>query len=285
MLKTDNKDYVIAIDTDSVYITMDDMVKQIFPEDTPKEKIIDFLTKAESQLEDVIANGYQDLADYTNAFQQKMQMGREVIADRGIWTAKKRYILNVHDNEGVRLAEPKLKMMGIETAKSSTPAWVRKKLEDAFKVVMQGNEQELWEFVETARKDFRNLPVEDVAFPRGCKNLIQYADSTNIYSKGTPIHVRGSLLYNHLLKKKELNMRYEMIKNGEKIMFTYLTLPNPINENVISFTGTLPREFDLHRFVDHDLQFDKAFVEPLKAVVNLINWNVEPVASLDSFFG
>ena len=285
VLKTDNKDYVIAIDTDSVYITMDDMVKQIFPEDTPKEKIIDFLTKAESQLEDVIANGYQDLADYTNAFQQKMQMGREVIADRGIWTAKKRYILNVHDNEGVRLAEPKLKMMGIETAKSSTPAWVRKKLEDAFKVVMQGNEQELWEFVETARKDFRNLPVEDVAFPRGCKNLIQYADSTNIYSKGTPIHVRGSLLYNHLLKKKELNMRYEMIKNGEKIMFTYLTLPNPINENVISFTGTLPREFDLHRFVDHDLQFDKAFVEPLKAVVNLINWNVEPVASLDSFFG
>ena len=285
ILKTENKDYVIAIDTDSVYITMDEMVKQIFPEDTPKEKIIDFLTKAESQLEEVIADGYEDLAEYTNAFQNKMEMGREVIADRGIWTAKKRYILNVHDNEGVRLAKPKLKMMGIETAKSSTPQWVRTKLERALEVVMQGTEQELWEFVETARKDFRNLPVEDVAFPRGCKNLIQYADSTNIYSKGTPIHVRGSLLYNHLLKKKELNMRYEMIKNGEKIMFTYLTLPNPINENVISFTGTLPREFDLHRFVDHDLQFDKAFVEPLKAVVNLINWNVEPVASLENFFG
>ena len=285
ILKTENKDYVIAIDTDSVYITMDEMVKQIFPEDTPKEKIIDFLTKAESQLEEVIADGYEDLAEYTNAFQNKMEMGREVIADRGIWTAKKRYILNVHDNEGVRLAKPKLKMMGIETAKSSTPQWVRTKLERALEVVMQGTEQELWEFVETARKDFRNLPVEDVAFPRGCKNLIQYADSTNIYSKGTPIHVRGSLLYNNLLKKKDLDMRYEMIKNGEKIMFTYLTLPNPINENVISFTGTLPREFDLHRFVDHDLQFDKAFVEPLKAVVNLINWNVEPVASLENFFG
>ena len=285
ILKTENKDYVIAIDTDSVYITMDEMGKQIFPEDTPKEKIIDFLTKAESQLEEVIADGYEDLAEYTNAFQNKMEMGREVIADRGIWTAKKRYILNVHDNEGVRLAKPKLKMMGIETAKSSTPQWVRTKLERALEVVMQGTEQELWEFVETARKDFRNLPVEDVAFPRGCKNLIQYADSTNIYSKGTPIHVRGSLLYNNLLKKKDLDMRYEMIKNGEKIMFTYLTLPNPINENVISFTGTLPREFDLHRFVDHDLQFDKAFVEPLKAVVNLINWNVEPVASLEDFFG
>ena len=212
-------------------------------------------------------------------------MGREVIADRGIWTAKKRYILNVHDNEGVRLAEPKLKMMGIETAKSSTPQWVRKKLADALKVVMQGTEQELWEFVETARKEFRNLPPEEVAFPRGCKNLVQYADSTSIYSKGTPIHVRGSLLYNHLLKSKNLDMRYENIKNGEKIHFTYLSLPNPINENVISFINVLPKEFDLRRFVDYDMQFEKSFVDPLKVIITKLNWNVEPVASLNDFFG
>jgi DNA polymerase elongation subunit (family B) len=283
VLKTD-EDYVIAIDTDSVYITMDKLVSQVFPEDTPKNKIIDFLSKAEKQIEDALEKGFVNLAQYTNAFQQKMEMGREVIADRGIWTAKKRYILNVYDNEGVRLAEPKLKMMGIETAKSSTPQWVRNKLEQALKVVMNQGEKELWEFVETARKEFRNLPVEEVAFPRGCRNLPQYADSSSIYTKGTPIHVRGSLLYNHFLKKKELDMRYELIKNGEKIHFTYLTLPNPINENVISFESVLPREFDLHRFVDYDMQFDKSFVEPLKVIVEKINWNVEPVASLDSFF-
>ena len=285
VLKTEDKDYVVAMDTDSVYITMDEMVKQIFPEDTPKDKIIDFLRKSEGQIEQVLADGFKDLAQYTNAFQQKMQMGREVIADRGIWTAKKRYILNVHDNEGVRLAEPKLKMMGIETAKSSTPQWVRKKLADALKVVMQGTEQELWEFVETARKEFRNLPPEEVAFPRGCKNLVQYADSTSIYSKGTPIHVRGSLLYNHLLKSKNLDMRYENIKNGEKIHFTYLSLPNPINENVISFINVLPKEFDLRRFVDYDMQFEKSFVDPLKVIITKLNWNVEPVASLNDFFG
>ena len=285
LLKTENEDYVVAMDTDSVYITMDKFVNQIFPEDTPKEKVIDFLSKAESKIEEALAEGFKDLADYTNAFQQKMEMGREVIADRGIWTAKKRYILNVHDNEGVRLAQPKLKMMGIETAKSSTPQWVRDKLATALEVVMRGTEQELWEFVETARKDFRNLPPEEVAFPRGCKGLIQYQCPTNIYSKGTPIHVRGSLLYNHLLKSKNLDMRYEMIKNGEKVHFAYLTMPNPINENVISFTSVLPREFDLHRFIDYDMQFEKSFVEPLKAIVQLINWNVEPVASLDSFFG
>ena len=285
VLKTEGEDYVVAMDTDSVYITMDKLVSQVFPEDTPKSKVIDFLNKAETQIEEVLENGFKDLAQYTNAFQQKMEMGREVIADRGIWTAKKRYILNVYDNEGVRLRTPKLKMMGIETAKSSTPQWVRKKLEAALKVVMQGTEQELWEFVETARKEFRNLPPEEVAFPRGCKNLAQYSDSTTIYTKGTPIHVRGSLLYNHLLKKHNLDMRYENIKNGEKIHFTYLTTPNPINENVISFISVLPREFDLRRFIDHDMQFDKAFVEPLKVIIEKIDWNVEPVASLDSFFG
>lgn len=285
VLKTEDKDYVIAMDTDSVYITFDDLVQQVFPEDTDKGKICDFLnTIGQDKVEEVLAKGYDELADYTNAFQQKMQMGREVIADRGIWTAKKRYILNVFDNEGVRYEEPKLKMMGIETAKSSTPQWVRKKLTDAFKVVMNGTEQELWDFVETARKDFRNLPVEDMASPRGCNNLQNYRDASMIYGKGTPIHVRGALLYNHELEKKNIHKRYELIMNSDKIRFTYLTLPNPINENVISFPNVLPRELDLNKYVDYDMQFDKSFIEPLKAVIGLIGWNVEPVASLDSFF-
>jgi DNA polymerase elongation subunit (family B) len=283
ILKTD-EDYVIAIDTDSVYITMDKFVQAVMPDETDKTKIVEFLSKVEKTIEDVLEKGFEDLADYTNAFEQKMEMGREVIADKGIWTAKKRYILNVHDNEGVRLAEPKLKIMGIETAKSSTPLWVRKRLEEALKIVMRGSEKELWEFVETSRKEFRELPVEDVSFPRGCRGLIQYQDPTNIYSKGTPIHVRGALLYNHMLVNKNLDMRYETIKNGDKVLFTYLTLPNTINENVIAFTNSLPRVFDLHRYVDYDMQFDKSFIEPLKNIVQLINWNVEPVASLDTFF-
>jgi DNA polymerase elongation subunit (family B) len=284
-LETDNEDYVIAMDTDSLYITMDKLVQRVLPEETNKVKIVDFLNNSEALIEKVLADGFDELAEYTNAYQNKMEMGREIIADRGIWTAKKRYILNVHDNEGVRLKTPKLKMMGIETAKSSTPQWVRGKLTEAFQVVMNGEETDLWDFVENARKEFRNLPPEEVAFPRGCKGLVQYADPTHIYGKGTPIHVRGSLLYNHHLKKKNIDRRYEMVKNGEKIHFSYLSTPNPINENVIAFLNVLPRELDLHRFIDYDMQFNKAFVDPLKVVISLIGWNVEPVASLDSFFG
>ena len=284
-LKTD-EDYVVAMDTDSVYITLDKLIQQVMPNETDKQKITNFIDSiAKSHMEDVLDKGFQELAKYTNAFEQKMEMGREVIADRGIWTAKKRYILNVIDNEGVRLAEPKLKMMGIETAKSSTPQWVRGKLTDAFKIVMQGDEEELWDFVENARMDFRRLPPEDMSSPRGCNNLGQYADPSMIYGKGTPIHVRGSLLYNHHLTKKNIHKRYELIKSGEKLHFTYLTTPNPINENVISFMNVLPKEFDLHKYIDYDMQFDKSFIEPLKVVIEKIGWNVEPVASLDSFFG
>ena len=284
-LKTD-EDYVVAMDTDSVYITLDKLIQQVMPNETDKTKITNFIDSiAKSHMEEVLDKGFQELASYTNAYEQKMEMGREVIADRGIWTAKKRYILNVIDNEGVRLAVPKLKMMGIETAKSSTPQWVRGKLTDAFKLVMQGTEEELWDFVENARMDFRRLPPEEMSSPRGCNNLRQYADPTMIYSKGTPIHVRGALLYNHQLEKKNIHKRYELIMNSDKIHFTYLTLPNPINENVISFVNVLPREFDLNSYVDYDMQFNKSFIEPLKAVIGLIGWNVEPVASLDSFFG
>ncbi len=283
-LKTD-EDYVVAMDTDSVYITLDKLIQKVMPNETNKTKITNFIDSiAKSHMEEVLDEGFRELAEYTNAYEQKMEMGREVIADRGIWTAKKRYILNVIDNEGVRLAEPKLKMMGIETAKSSTPQWVRGKLTDAFKVVMNGTEEELWDFVETARKDFRNLPVEDMASPRGCNNLQNYKDASMIYGKGTPIHVRGALLYNHQLEKKNIHKRYELIMNSDKIRFTYLTLPNPINENVISFPNVLPKELDLNKYVDYDMQFNKSFIEPLKAVIGLIGWNVEPVASLDSFF-
>jgi len=284
-LKTD-EDYVVAMDTDSVYITLDKLIQKVMPNETDKTKITNFIDSiAKSHMEEVLEEGFKELAEYTNAYEQKMEMGREVIADRGIWTAKKRYILNVIDNEGVRLAEPKLKMMGIETAKSSTPQWVRGKLTDAFKIVMQGTEEELWDFVEGARMDFRRLPPEEMSSPRGCNNLGQYADPTMIYTKGTPIHVRGALLYNHHLKQKNIHKRYELIKSGEKLHFTYLTTPNPINENVISFLNVLPREMDLHKYLNYDMQFDKSFIEPLKVVIEKIGWNVEPVASLDSFFG
>ena len=273
-------DYVVAIDTDSIYVRFDELIKSVQPKNP-----IDFLDEvAKGKMQNVINKCYEDLANYTNAYQNKMVMGREVIADKGIWTAKKRYILNVHDNEGVRLAKPKLKMMGIETAKSSTPQWVREKLEDALKVVMKGDEKLVHEFVDNARKEFYGLDPFDIAFPRRVNGINAYARVKTIYRKSTPMHVRASLLYNHYINQHDLGLKYEPISSGNNIRFLYLKIPNPIKENVIGFVNTLPKEFDLHRFIDYDLQFEKSFVEPLKLILEKIGWSTEPHSSLEEFF-
>jgi len=280
LLETD-KDYVVAIDTDSIYVTFEDLVERVKPKNP-----VDFLdTIAKEKLEPMINSNYEELSSYMNAYQNKMEMGREVIADKGIWTAKKRYILNVHDSEGVRYNTPKLKMMGIETAKSSTPMWCRKKLEEGIRTLMNGTENDVHEFIESSRLEFSKLPIEEVSFPRGVSDIKKYYNAASIYNKGTPIHVRGSLLYNNYLYKYNIDKKYPVIQNGEKIKFCYMKLPNIMNENVISFVSALPKEFELEQYIDYDLQFQKSFVEPLGVILDKIGWTTEPVSTLESFFG
>jgi DNA polymerase elongation subunit (family B) len=286
ILKTNDVDYVIASDTDSIYLNMGPLVERVFKgREKTTESIVAFLDKVcEMELEKYIEGSYQELADYVNAYDQKMQMKRENIADRGIWTAKKRYILNVWNSEGVAYSEPKLKIMGIEAVKSSTPAPCRKMIKDALKIMMTGTEDDVINFIDKSREQFRTLPPEQIAFPRTASDVQKYYSASEIYSKGTPIHVRGALLFNHYIKQKKLTNKYSLIGNGEKIKFVYLKKPNTIQENIISFIQDFPRELNLDKYVDHDLQFEKAFLEPLKSILDAIGWSVEKTTSLDSFF-
>ncbi len=286
LLKTQDVDYVIASDTDSIYLNMGPLVETVYKgREKTTESVVSFLDKvAGMELEKYIEGSYQELANYVNAYDQKMQMKRENIADRGIWTAKKRYILNVWDSEGVRYEEPKLKMMGIEAVKSSTPAPCRKMIKDALKLMMSGTEDEVIEFIENARKEFKKLPPEQISFPRSASDVQKYKSSATIYAKGTPIHVRGALLFNHYIKEANLTNKYSLIQNGEKIKFVYLKKPNSIHENIISFIQEFPKELNLDKYIDYDLQFEKAFLEPLKIILDAIGWNVEKTVNLDSFF-
>ena len=290
VLATTEVDYVIASDTDSLYITFDRLVQSVFkegvnPGSDDTERVINFLDRvAKEKIEPFIDKSYQELADYMNAYDQKMQMKREVIADRGIWTAKKRYILNVHDSEGVRYAEPKLKMMGIEAVKSSTPEICRTAIKDALKIVMMGEEPDIQQFVLDFRKKFTSASFEEVAFPRGVSSIYKYRDSASLYRKSTPIHVRGSLVYNDQLVKNQLTKKYEQINEGEKIKFCYLIMPNPVKENVLSVPNYLPPELGISKYIDYDKQFDKAFLEPMKVILDTIGWKAERTASLEGFF-
>ena len=287
LLKTNNHDYVIASDTDSIYVGLDRLVKFSYedPSSVPKEKIVSFLDKVcREKLEPYIDKCYEELAQYVGAYDQKMKMKRECIADKGIWTAKKRYILNVHDNEGVRYKEPQLKIMGIEAVRSSTPAACRDYIKKTLNVIMQKDEDSVIDFIDDFRKKFHRMSFDDVAFPRGVKNLQKYIDAASVYKKATPIHVRGALIYNNLIKEKKLDNRYQAINNGDKVKFSYMKLPNPLHENVLAAPNGIPEEVDLDRFINYDLQFDKGYLEPIRTILDAVGWRTEKTQTLEDFF-
>jgi len=281
---TDNFDYVVAMDTDSLYVNFGPLVKKMGLTDTAKiVKLLDQM--GNDKFVPLFTQSYEDLAAYMSAYENKMVMGREAIADSGIWTAKKRYILNVRNNEGVQYAKPKLKIMGIEAVKSSTPASCRDALKGLFKVMISGTEKETQTAIQLFRSHFNRLDPHEIAFPRGVSDVTKWKDIDTIYKKGTPIHVRGSLLYNNLIKKHELEKRNTIIKDGEKIKFIYLDEKNPVRENVIAFPDYLPPELGLHKYIDYDTQFDKAFLAVVRPVLEAIGWKEEDSVSLEDFFG
>lgn len=284
VLSTD-EDYVIAVDTDSTYLRLGALVNKVYGVDgvvsMSKQKVIEFMDRVcEDRLQPYIDKSFGELAEYVNAYQQKMQMKREALADKGIWTAKKRYILNVYNNEGVQYAEPYIKVTGLEMVKSSTPSVVRGKMRESIKIMISGTESDMHDFIEKFRNEFKHLPVEDISFPRGLNGLGNYSDSVTMYKKGTPIHVKGAIIYNHYLKKMKLTNKYQLIQEGEKVKFTHLIVPNPFKDTVISFPTRLPKEFDIQQYIDYDAQFEKTFLEPIKAILKCMDWTTEKQNSL-----
>jgi DNA polymerase elongation subunit (family B) len=285
LLKT-NKDYVIASDTDSIYLDLSQLVGTVFKSPSETSKIISFMDKVcEDKIQPFIDKSYQELADYTHAHSQKMIMKREVLANKGFWTAKKRYVLNVYNSEGVQYEEPDMKVMGLEIVKSSTPYVIREKMKGVVKLILNTDEETVQEFILNYKEQFKKLSAEEIAFPRGLNGLRTYSDAVSLYKKGTPIHVRGAIIYNHYLKQKELTNRYPLIQEGEKLKFVYLKTPNPFKEDIISFPIRLPKEFELDDYIDYEKQFSKSFTEPIRVIVESIGWKIEKGNNLESFFG
>lgn len=284
LLGTDGVDYVIASDTDSLYIRFGPIIDKFYS-NLPVEKVIDIMDKiCQDKFQPFIDQSFQELADHVNAYKQKMKMKREGLSNKGIWTAKKHYILNVYDNEGVRYNEPHLKVMGLEMVKSSTPLVVRQAMKEIIGVIINQTEKDVQQYVENFREQFKTLPPEDISSPRGCNGIKQYSDSVTLYKKGTPLHVRGAIVYNDSLNKFGVNKKYQIINEGDKIRYTYLMEPNPLKSDIISFPHTLPKELGIHKYVDYNKQFEKTFLTPIQNVLDCIGWKAEHQNSLESFF-
>jgi len=276
-----NHDYVVGIDTDSVYLELE---KFVDPKLSIVEKV-NYLDKfAADELEPLFQRTYQRMFEYTNSYTLRMKMKREAIGEKAIWLAKKHYIISVWDNEGVRFNEPNIKMMGIEAVKSSTPAICRTKIKEAIKLILTTDNDTVIQFIDKFKEEFSKQPADVVAFPRGVSEMDKFVDNSNQgFKKGTPIHNRGAILHNQLLKKLGLK-KIKPIGSKDKIKFLYLKEPNHIGQNVISFIGTLPNEFELDQYIDYNLQFEKTFLSPIKGILDAMNWQIEKSNSLDAFF-
>lgn len=284
ILKTNNVDYVIYIDTDGLYVNMGTLVEKLYHGYTDHEISEKLDELCRKKLEPFIDKGFRVLGQYLNCIEQTMAMKREVIANNGIWTAKKRYALNVLDNEGVVYDNPELKVTGIETKRSSTPELCRDELETALKILLSGTEKELWNHIEIVKKRFYEAPIEDISTPTGVSNVNKFKDPKSFFVRGAPIYSKASINYNYLLKKYKLTNKYETIKDGDKIKYIYLKDPNPTPGNAIAFLNILPHEFGLEEYIDIEAQFHKAFLSPLKLIANVVGWDLERKATLEDFF-
>ena len=283
--KTNGIDYSFYADTDSTYITLGNLDKETLKNESRIQTVERLDNYCTTSIEPVINECCEDLSKYLNVYTPKISFKREVIADRGIWIAKKRYALNVYNAEGVTYDPPKLKILGMEIVRSSTPAPVRVALKEAVRIALTKDEATLKAYVQDLEKKWHKLNPEDIAFPRGINGLKEYSDSSSIFRKGTPIHVRGALIYNHLIASKGLEKKYQPIQEGDKIKFLYLRQPNPLGTHVITFNNGVPPEFNLHDYIDYDTMFEKSFLEPLNSLLSCIGWQVKEQATLEGLFG
>lgn len=283
LLGTTGVDYVIYMDTDSLYINLDGLVKK-FVKDDDKTKIINFLDKACSErIQKSMDSWLNSYADYTNAYENHLFFKREAISEAGVWLEKKKYFLNVWDMEGTRYKSAELKATGVEMVRSSTPMVVRKEMEDILKIFLEKDNKDLIASLERFEKEFKSMSIEEISSPRGINDIEKYNISTG-FVKGTPIHVRGAIVYNRLVESKELQGIYPKIGNGDKIKYVYLKEPNPTFGHIISYPDKLPKEFGLEKYVDYKTQYEKVFMNAIKKITATVGWKNEDSVDITDFF-
>jgi len=282
LLKTENVDYIIYMDTDSIYVKMENIVEK-FDAGTNTIEVLDAF--CETKMQPLLNAIFAKLSHVMNSYEQTMIMKREIISDRAVFVAKKRYMLNVHNNEGVQYEKPNTYIKGIDCVRSSTPAACREAIQEAIRIILQGNEKELHDHISEFREKYMSLPLEEIARNSSVNGLNKYSDPQNIYGAKTPMYVRGALLYNHHLKVKKIDTKYENIFDGGKVKYVSLKLPNPIHEDVISWPGgKIPPELDLTDYIDYDTQFTKSFLDPITGILDIVGWTNEPVYKMSSFW-
>ena len=276
-------DYVIAMDTDSLYIDMQPLVDRFMSDADPGQVMTGIDRVCREKFEPMFESVMRTFCDRLGAREYTLDLTQERLCDRALWSIKKRYALRVVEEDRVRLAKPKIVAKGLESARSSTPAVLRTAFLEAIEIGFSEDAAALRRFVSDRRLWFSGLYPEDIASPSGVTDVDKYVRPEWTYASGTPIHVRAAILHNRLVEQMGLTDQVEFIRSGDKMKYVYLRLPNPIMENVIGFVDVLPAEFGLHEHVDYDTQFEKKLLTPLETLYRSCGWNVRDDATLEDF--
>jgi DNA polymerase elongation subunit (family B) len=276
-----DRDRILMSDTDSLFVTFEGIVNNKISIERNVKKIEKF---SKEVIEPLIDKCVSELTTYLNCFENVLSTKLEKIANVGVITKKKRYMMIVQYNEGVYFTNPKLTVVGLDTVRSTTPAFYRDKLKTAYEMICRNSNDDLINFIDEVKKETFQQPIEMIAFPKGVNNIAKYRIGDADYKSRTPINTRASILYNDLIKKKKLQKKYEPIKEGDKIKFIYLTMPNPVFSDVVAFPSKLPKEFELDKYIDYDKQFEKCFLSPLETMTSIIGWKAKRTVTLDELF-
>lgn len=276
--------YIIQQDTDSMYISLDSVVsawdKTNTKTDAEKTEFCDQFIKRFIQPK--INESSSKIAYWFNAYEDSLEMDREVIADVMISTGKKRYTARILDNEGVRLTTPKKKIVGLEIKRSSTPGDVRKTLDGVLDLLFEGDNNKLIDYIEAYRKTHTTNSIDSISIPSGVSDIDKYDQIT----KSVPMHVRASKVMNDLIKRMNKESDYPLVVNGDKVKYVFLKEPNIIKSDVIAFKDPrMLEEFKLMKYIDYNRLFERTFINPVETLTNAIGWKLDSgsAAMMDLF--
>jgi len=269
-----SKPYIVYGDTDSNYFFVEPFVKKAF-ENNADASITDKVDFCDNLYNDVIDKFVQksitDFCKEYNAYNQAViGSAREIISDKAIWTAKKKYIARVFDSEGVRYSEPKIKVMGLDLIRSGTPPFVKKKLKESIDIILDSNESTMTDWKDKSFQEYMKQPLNDISKIQGVSS-IDYVQG----QKGIPIGARSAMKHNAFIKKNNLENEIQIIQAGDKIHQMYLKEPNIFGSNIIAWTSdNFIKHIEEANCVNYELCFEKYFLAPLQLMTDALKWNI-----------
>lgn len=275
------KDRIGFSDTDSAAVDMTDLVYKFHKRDDPFEDKLNTITKlCDKHFAKMLDDRFIQFAGHLNSMKNRIVMKREKIAS-AILVAKKNYVVNVYDNEGVRYATPKLSVTGLESVKASTPKFFRKKLEEGYKLCFDDDEEKIHKFVLSVHEELYNLHIDDLAGNTTVNNITLFQDGLGGYRTGTPGHVRAAIAYNNLVSASD---QYQKINNGDKVKIIQLKEPNPVKSKSICWIDKFPDDLIDPKYIDREKDYQKFFIKPFTRVLDVLSWHTEYQPNLDDLF-